>query len=261
MAHVLEGRVRIGGFELDLKSGELWPIGHLDGESRILLREQPFKVLRLLIEREGEIVTREEIKRQLWPDDTVVDFDHSINATIKMLRRALGDSADHPQYIGTLARRGYRLLVAVEWLDTAQTVRPFRPFAARFLRCDAASAGRWPQLRCCWPPLPDSGGIGPTATPSPCLRMTRSFLLISPTRPRIRCSMTPATSRCTRPWSKRRISIFSRWTRFAGPSSCAAFLRIGRSRPRPRSTSAFERTAKWSSPAPSPMPGTNSGLS
>jgi serine/threonine protein kinase/tetratricopeptide (TPR) repeat protein len=72
----------------------------------------------MLIDRGGEIVTREEIKKTLWPNDTVVDFDHSINATVKMLRRALGDSADSPRYIGTLARRGYRLLVAVEWIET-----------------------------------------------------------------------------------------------------------------------------------------------
>jgi serine/threonine protein kinase len=119
MQHALQGRVRIGGFELDLKSGELCSIGTVDGDSRILLREQPFKVLGMLIERGGKIVTREEIRKKLWPNDTIVDFDHSINATIKMLRRALGDSADDPRYIGTLARRGYRLLVVIEWLETA----------------------------------------------------------------------------------------------------------------------------------------------
>jgi DNA-binding winged helix-turn-helix (wHTH) protein len=119
MEKALQGRVRIGGFELDLKSGELCSIRTVNGDSKILLREQPFKVLRMLIERGGKIVTREEIKKKLWPNDTIVDFDHSINATIKMLRRALGDSADNPQYIGTLSRRGYRLLAAIEWLETA----------------------------------------------------------------------------------------------------------------------------------------------
>ncbi len=73
----------------------------------------------MLLEREGMIVTREEIKGRLWPNDTVVDFDHSINATIKTLRRALGDSADNPRYIETLARRGYRLMVATEYLESA----------------------------------------------------------------------------------------------------------------------------------------------
>ncbi len=73
----------------------------------------------MLIERGGKIVTREEIKKRLWPNDTIVDFDHSINVAIGILRRALGDSADSPQYIETLARRGYRLLVAAEWLSSA----------------------------------------------------------------------------------------------------------------------------------------------
>ena len=107
----LSRRVRLGGFELDLKSGELRSVG-TERESRVVLREQPFQVLRMLIERGGKIVTREEIRKRLWPNDTIVDFDHSINVAIGILRRALGDSADGPQYIETLARRGYRLLVA-----------------------------------------------------------------------------------------------------------------------------------------------------
>jgi TolB-like protein/DNA-binding winged helix-turn-helix (wHTH) protein len=73
----------------------------------------------MLLERDGKIVTREEIKERLWPDDTVVDFDSSINATIKALRRALGDSADNPRYIETLARRGYRLMPAIDYLELA----------------------------------------------------------------------------------------------------------------------------------------------
>jgi DNA-binding winged helix-turn-helix (wHTH) protein/Flp pilus assembly protein TadD len=116
MAQASAVRVRFGGFEVDLRSGELFSIGAADGDgSVVLLREQSLQVLRMLIERGGEIVTREEIKRALWPNDTVVDFDHSINTNIKLLRRALGDSADKPCYIQTLARRGYRLLVATEW--------------------------------------------------------------------------------------------------------------------------------------------------
>ncbi len=118
MEKPVPGRVRFGGFELDVKSGELCPTGSVDGEGKVLLREQAFQVLRMLVERGGKIVTREEIKSKLWQNDTVVDFDHSINATIKTLRRALGDSADNPQYIETLARRGYRLMVATEWLES-----------------------------------------------------------------------------------------------------------------------------------------------
>jgi Transcriptional regulatory protein, C terminal len=92
------GRVRFGAFELDLSTGELRSIEAPDPNNKVLLREQVFQVLRVLLEREGKIVTREEIKRRLWPADTVVDFDRSINATIKTLRRALGDSADNPRY-------------------------------------------------------------------------------------------------------------------------------------------------------------------
>jgi DNA-binding winged helix-turn-helix (wHTH) protein len=127
-------RVRFGAFELDLSTGELRSIEvpDLDNPSptnKVILREQVFQVLRMLVEREGNIVTREEIKSRLWADDTVVDFDQSINATIKALRRALGDSADAPRYIETLARRGYRLLPAIEYLEPASGTAP-EAFAA-----------------------------------------------------------------------------------------------------------------------------------
>ncbi|HTG14006.1 MAG TPA: protein kinase [Blastocatellia bacterium] len=120
MEQARTNRVRLGGFELDLRTGELYPVGTAGGDGKILLREQPFQVLRMLIERKGKIVTREEIKRKLWPNDTIVDFDHSINVAIGTLRRALGDSANNPQYIETLARRGYRLRVAIEWMETTR---------------------------------------------------------------------------------------------------------------------------------------------
>ena len=124
MAESLEGRVRLGGFEINLRSGELWPVGAVNGDGKLLLREQPFQVLRMLIDRGSKMVTREEIRKKLWPNDTVVDFDHGINMAIGVLRRALGDSADNPQYIETLARRGYRLLVTPERLETTiETVR------------------------------------------------------------------------------------------------------------------------------------------
>src|SRR5579863_4560414 len=103
--------VGFGPFKLDLKAGEL----HEDGRT-IRLQEQPFQVLRMLLEHSGEVVTREEIRRKLWPNDTIVEFDHSINAAIKKLRLALGDSAEEPQYVETVARRGYRLKVSVEWV-------------------------------------------------------------------------------------------------------------------------------------------------
>jgi eukaryotic-like serine/threonine-protein kinase len=118
------GRVRFGAFELDLSAGELRSNEAPDPNNKVVLREQVFQVLRMLLEREGKIVTREEIKSRLWPNDTVVDFDHSINATIKTLRRALGDSAENPRYIETLARRGYRLMVATEYLQSAPGIAP-----------------------------------------------------------------------------------------------------------------------------------------
>src|SRR6202046_3725218 len=122
-------RVRFGAFEFDLSTGELRSIEtpHTDNAGpnhKVLLREQLFQVLRMLLEREGKIVTRQEIKSRLWANDTVVDFDQSINATIKALRRALGDSADNPRYIETLARRGYRLMPTVEYLESAPRIAP-----------------------------------------------------------------------------------------------------------------------------------------
>ena len=112
------GRVRFGAFEFDLSTGELRSIEAPDPNHKVLLREQVFQVLRMFVEREDKIVTRDEIKSRLWANDTVVDFDRSINTTIKTLRRALGDSADNPRYIETLGGRGYRLMLTIEYLDS-----------------------------------------------------------------------------------------------------------------------------------------------
>jgi len=110
--------VRFGTFELNVQTGELVSIGTAAveaGSAKVLLREQPFQILRILVERQGNIVTRQEIRQILWPDDTVVEFDRSINVAMAILRKALADDADHPKYIETLARRGYRLVAPVEW--------------------------------------------------------------------------------------------------------------------------------------------------
>jgi eukaryotic-like serine/threonine-protein kinase len=115
MEQALQGRVRFGPFELDPRAGEL----HQNGQ-RTILQDQQLKVLLMLIEREGEIATREEIKKKLWPNDTIVEFDFGINNTIKNLRRALGDSADDPRYIETIPRRGYRLMVSVAWVGSVE---------------------------------------------------------------------------------------------------------------------------------------------
>src|SRR5438477_13110541 len=88
--------IRFGAFELDLRAAELRKNGH-----KIRLQEQPFQILVALLERPGEVVLREEIRRKLWPNNTVVEFDHSINAAVKRLRGSLQDSAEKPRYIET----------------------------------------------------------------------------------------------------------------------------------------------------------------
>ena len=98
--------LRFGIFEIDLRAGEL----RKDGV-KLKLQEQPFQVLKMLLDHPGEVVSREEMRRVLWPNDTIVEFDQSINAAIKKLRLALADSAENPSYIETVARRGYRLIV------------------------------------------------------------------------------------------------------------------------------------------------------
>jgi DNA-binding winged helix-turn-helix (wHTH) protein len=100
--------IRFSVFELDLKAGELRRNG-----SKIRLQEQPFQILVSLLEHPGEVVTREELRSKLWPADTFVDFDHSLNAAIRRLRDALGDSADRPRFVETVARRGYRFIAPV----------------------------------------------------------------------------------------------------------------------------------------------------
>ena len=117
-------RVRFGTFELNVRTGELVSIEAAAveaGSAKALLREQPFRILRILLERQGEIVTRQEIRQVLWPNDTVVEFDRSINVAMAILRKALADDADHPNYIETLARRGYRLIPPVEWQQSSTT--------------------------------------------------------------------------------------------------------------------------------------------
>ena len=105
--------VRFEGFQLDLRAGELRP----DAGKTLRLSEQPFRILTMLLEHPGEVLTREDIRKELWPDNTIVEFEHSISAAMNRLRQALGDSGDHSRYIETLARRGYRWMVSVEWIE------------------------------------------------------------------------------------------------------------------------------------------------
>ena len=97
--------VRFGVYELDLHSGELRKSGSL-----LALQQQPLQLLSVLLERPGELVTREDLRKRLWPDDTFVDFEHGLNAAVKRLRDTLGDSADSPRFVETVPRRGYRFI-------------------------------------------------------------------------------------------------------------------------------------------------------
>src|SRR6202007_756903 len=117
--HQPDGRLGFGVFEVDLRAGELRKHG-----LRIRLQEQPFQVLAMLLEHVGQVVTREELQRKLWPADTFVDFDHGLNKAINKIRKALGDSAESPRFVETVARRGYRFLAEVKVADAATVRNP-----------------------------------------------------------------------------------------------------------------------------------------
>jgi TolB-like protein/DNA-binding winged helix-turn-helix (wHTH) protein/Flp pilus assembly protein TadD len=106
--------VRFGVFEADLQAGELRRRGR-----KLKLQDQPFQVLALLLERPGEVVSREELRAKLWSEDTFVEFDHSLNTAVSKIREALGDSADNPRFVETLPRRGYRFIAPVETAEQA----------------------------------------------------------------------------------------------------------------------------------------------
>lgn len=106
--------LRFDVFMVDVRAGELYKSGH-----KVKLQEQPFRILAMLLEQPGQVVTREELRERLWPEDTFVDFDHSLNTAVKKLRQALNDEADKPRFIETLPKRGYRFIgPAVESLAT-----------------------------------------------------------------------------------------------------------------------------------------------
>ncbi len=109
--------VRFGTFTFDPRAGEL-----RKHDRRLKIQGQPLEILAMLLERPGEVVTREELQKKLWPEDTFVDFEHSLNAAVKRLRDAMGDSADAPQYVETLARRGYRFIAEVNGQSQPQEV-------------------------------------------------------------------------------------------------------------------------------------------
>src|ERR1700751_4819576 len=100
--------IRFGDFELD-------PTGELRSQGKkVKLQDQPFQILHFLLDRRGQIVSREELREKIWPSDTFVDFDHGINNAIKRLREALGDTTETPRFIETLPRRGYRFIGKIE---------------------------------------------------------------------------------------------------------------------------------------------------
>src|ERR1700756_2993220 len=110
---------RFGPYEVDVRSGELRKFG-----TRIKLGEQPLRILILLMERQGELVTREELRSQLWSDNTFVDFDHGLNSAVQRLRDGLSDTAQKEQWIETLPRRGYRFVGTVEWGNPSNSASP-----------------------------------------------------------------------------------------------------------------------------------------
>src|SRR5258707_13052752 len=111
--------IRVGRFGLDLRAGEL-----RNGGIRIRVQGQPLQVLQALLEKPGEVVSREELQKRIWPSDTFVDFDHGLHAAVNRLRTSLNDSADRPRYVETVARRGYRFIGQLESAKPAPTAPP-----------------------------------------------------------------------------------------------------------------------------------------
>jgi cholera toxin transcriptional activator len=140
-------RYRFGVFEVDAATGELRRQG-----LRVKLNTQPFQVLLMLLDRPGQLLTREEISRELWPDGTFVDYEHGVNSAINRIREALGDTAASPRFLETLARRGYRFIAPVERVDlqkdlVAQSRRRRRPVALGLRISGTGRRGSYPPAR------------------------------------------------------------------------------------------------------------------
>jgi DNA-binding winged helix-turn-helix (wHTH) protein len=117
------GRIaRFGVFDLDPRTGELHKRG-----VRVHLQEQPFQILTLLLERGGDLVTRDELRQRLWSEDVFVAFEQGLNNAVAKIRTALGDSAESPRFVETLERRGYRFIATVEWTSTEPGAKPAAP--------------------------------------------------------------------------------------------------------------------------------------
>ena len=135
VAPAWERVARFGPFALNVRAGELRRAGR-----KVSLQDQPLQVLTALLERPGALVTRDELRRRLWPADTFVDFEHGLNAAVKRLRDALGDSAEAPAYVETVPRRGYRLVAPVEEALAIRLQRWARGAALAILAALAAAA-------------------------------------------------------------------------------------------------------------------------
>lgn len=140
--------LRFGVFEVDRAAGELRKQG-----VRVRLQEQPFQVLTALLENAGRVVTREDLRQKIWPADTFVDFDHSLNTAVNKIREALNDSASSPRFVETLARRGYRFIAPVNAVETSTSAPPSAQ-AADAAAVPAAEAALHPDLHV---PLPHRG--------------------------------------------------------------------------------------------------------
>ena len=142
---------RFGVFELDLTAGELRKNGR-----KLRLQEQPFQILALLLERAGDVVTREELRQKLWPADTFVDFDHGLNTAVNKLREVLGDSASSPRFVETLARRGYRFIAPVQsdvQSNSQSSAQPAVPSAAPVKQEAKSQMGQDVDLAALYPEL------------------------------------------------------------------------------------------------------------
>ena len=190
--------LKFDAYALDLRAGELFKNG-----KKIKIQEQPVQILAMLLERPGEVVTREELRERLWSEDTFVDFEHSLNTAIKKLRLALNDDPEKPRFIETLRRRGYRFATAVvESADEAARREPAAPAAkppskmaakaaSLWSRGRSGSDQRWGRARKCWKPC--------CATASPPRTRSASQVAISGRRSESGCrSRAGITSNVTR---------------------------------------------------------------
>src|SRR5438445_522297 len=133
MTSIYPQRVPFGPFEADLETHELWKNG-----VKLKLGGQPFEILALLLNRPGQMVSREELQKEIWTADTFVDFNHGLNAAVNKLREALSDSAENPCYIETLPRRGYRFIASIECLSPS-VARPVPNFLVELSTATAPS--------------------------------------------------------------------------------------------------------------------------